>query len=181
MDLSSRALSVCWCPWCVSGRCAGYARGFGAWRTPPRGWWASPTLQTAAGGPTCAFPFGPCLCASRPGSGSCCMLGSGARLMTCGNSHYNLAVHPPALLPTRCVNIISRHCAAVISWFAAFCFGLVCHSCLLPRHLACRAGFDLGLMSRSCQYCVPDVHACLHSMAPPSVQNGHAAPSATRH
>ena len=42
------------------------------------------------------------------------MLGSGARPMTCGNSHYNLAVHPPALLPTRCVNIISRHCAAVI-------------------------------------------------------------------
>ena len=75
------------------------------------------------------------------------MLGSGARLMTCGNSHYNLAVHPPALLPTRCVNIISRHCAAIISWFAAFCFGLVRHSCLLPRYLACRAGFDLGLMS----------------------------------
>ena len=160
LDLSSRALSVYWCPWCVSGRCAGYARGFEAWRTPPRGWWASPALQTAAGPPTCAFPFGPCLCASRPGSGSCCMLGSGARLMTCGNSHYNLAVHPPALLPTRCVNIISRHCAAVISWFAAFCFGLVCHSCLLPRYLACRTGFDLGLMSllpvlRACCACLP--------------------------
>ncbi len=62
------------------------------------------------------------------------MLGAGARLVTCGNSIYNLAVHPPALLPTRCVNIISRHCAAVISWFAVFCFSLVCHSCFLPQY-----------------------------------------------
>ena len=34
---------------------------------PPRGWWAAPTLQTAAGAPNFAFPFGPCLCALRPG------------------------------------------------------------------------------------------------------------------
>ena len=141
-------------------------------------------IASGRGAPTCAFPFGPCLCASRPGSGSCCMLGSGARLVTCGTSNYNLAVHPPALLPMRCVNIISRHCAAVLSWFAAFCFGLICHSCFLPRYLACRAGFDLGLhdvalASTACLLCMP---ACIAwSMAPPSVQNGPAAPSATRH
>ena len=78
----------------------------------------------------------------------------------------------------------------------------------LPQCLACRAGFDLGLMPLlpRTQYCVPAVHACLHtiyvigiyvawhvapihvrSMAPtytyhpPSVQNGPAAPNATRH
>ena len=139
-------------------------------------------IANGRGGPTCAFPFGPCLCASRPGSGSCCMLGSGARPVTCGNSNYILAVHPPALLPTRCVNI-SRHCAAVISWFAAFCFGLVCHSCFLPRNLACRAGFDLDLMSllpvlRACCACLLTYVAWHH---PRSVQDGPAAPSATRH
>ena len=163
-----------WCPWCVSSRCAGYARGFEAWLTPPRGWWASPTLQTAAGAPTCAFPFGPCLCASRPGNGSCCMLGSGARLVTCGTSNYNLAVHPSALLPMRCVNIISRHFAAVFSSFAAFCFGLVymplvCHSCFLPRYLACRAGFDMGLRdvalaSTACLLCMPACIAWHHPL-----------------
>ena len=111
------------------------------------------------------------------------MLGSGARLATCGTSNYNLAVHPPALLPMSCVDIISRHCAAVLSWFAAFCFGLVCHSCFLPRYLACRAGFDLGVrhVALASTACLAAVHACLHSMAPPSVQNGPAAPSATRH
>ena len=96
------------------------------------------------------------------------MLGSGARLVTCGNSNYNLAVrastHLLYLLPTRCVNIISRHCAAVISWFAAFCFGLVCHSCFMPQYLACRAGFDLGLLPllpvvrTACLLCMP---ACI--------------------
>ena len=91
------------------------------------------------------------------------MLGSGARLVTCGTSSYNLAVHPLALLPIRCVNnIISRHYAAVFSWFAAFCFGLVCHSCVLPTtvpNLVCRAGFDLGLRdvalaSTACLLCM---------------------------
>ena len=168
LDLSSRASSVYWCPWCVNSRCAGYARGFEAWLTPPRDWWASPTLQTAAGAPTCAFSFGPCLCASRPGSGSCCMLGSEARLVTCGTSNYNLAVHLPALLPMRSVNIISRHCAAVLSWFAAF--GLVCQSCFLPRYLACRAGFDLGLRdvalasSTACLLCMPACIAWHHPL-----------------
>ena len=94
------------------------------------------------------------------------MLGPGARLVTCGNSNHNFAVHPPALLPTRCDDIISWHCAAVISWFAAFCFGLVCHSCFLPRYLACRAGFDLGLMSllpvlRVCVLCMPACTVCM--------------------
>ena len=92
------------------------------------------------------------------------MLGCGARLVTCGKSNYILALHPPALLPFQrgvSTNIISRHCAALISWFAAFCFGLVCHSCFLPRYLACRAGFVLGLMlllpvlrARACCACL---------------------------
>ena len=158
MDFSSRALSVYWCPWCVSGRCAGYARGFEAWRTPPRGWWASPTLQTAAGAPTCAFPFGPCFCASRPGS--CCMLGSGARLMTCGNSHYNLAVHPPA------TNEVCQY------YQSALCGSnfLVCCVLLWPRMPQLLAttvfglqgrfwsGFDVALASTACLMCMP---ACI--------------------
>ncbi len=90
-------------------------------------------------------------------------------------------VHPPALLPTRSVNIVSRHCAAAISCFAAASC-LISHSCFLPQYVACRAGFDLGLMPlllilRACCACLL---AC-HGMAPPSVQNGPAAPSAPRH
>ena len=65
------------------------------------------------------------------------MLGSGARLMTCGNSHYNLAVHPPALLPTRCVNIISRHCNF-----------LVCCVLLWPRMPQLLATTVFGLQGR---------------------------------
>ncbi len=81
------------------------------------------------------------------------------------------------------INIISRHCVAVISWFAVFCFSLVCHSCFLPQYsirLACRAGFHLGLMPL-----LPVLRACLAACIawhhPLYVQYGPAAPSATRH
>ena len=39
------------------------------------------------------FPFGPChYCAPRPGSGSSCMPGSGARLVTCGTSNITISL-----------------------------------------------------------------------------------------
>ena len=63
--------------------------------------------------------------------------------------------------------MISHQCAAVISWFPAFCFGLVCHSCFLPRYLACRAGFDLGLAalaSIACLLCMPACIAWHHPL-----------------
>ena len=98
-------------------------RGFEAWLTPPRGWWASPTLQTAAGAPTCAFPFGPCLCALRPSSGSCCMLGSGARLVPCDK------------LQSRCASTCSATNEVCQYYQSALCGSnfLVCCVLLWPR------------------------------------------------
>ena len=172
MDLSSRASSVYWCPWCVSSRCAGYARGLRPGSPHPVAGGHHPHCKRPRGAPPAHFPSDAAFVPRSPVMGAvACMLGSGARLVPCGTSIYNLAVHPPALLPARCVNIMSRHCTAVISWFTASCFGLVCQSCFLPRYLACRAAFDLGsMLPYSCQYCVPArcaCLACLHSMAPP--------------
>ena len=94
-----------------------------AWLIPPRGLWASPTLQTAA---SCAFPFGPCLYASRPGSGDFCMLGSGARLVTCGNLNYNLS---------RCASTCSATNEVCQYYPSALCGSnfLVCCVLLWPR------------------------------------------------
>ena len=85
---------------------------------PPTPWLVGITrIGNGRGGPTCAFHFGPCLHASRSGNGSCCMLGSDARLVTCGNSNKVQSCYASTCSATneRGVNIISRHCAAVIS------------------------------------------------------------------
>lgn len=79
-----------------------------------------------------------------------CMPGSDARLWDYGNPNFELAVHPPALPQTRCVDIISWHCAAVTPWFA-LCFALAsCRPQLLPlQHRACRTGTTF-CTERSC-------------------------------
>ena len=67
------------------------------------------------------------------------MLGSGARLMTCGNSHYNLAVHPPALLPKVCQYYQSALCGSNF---------LVCCVLLWPRMPQLLATTVFGLQGR---------------------------------
>ena len=105
MDLNSRASSLYWCPWCVSDRCAGYARGFALMRPgppPPRSCAGGhhPHCNRPRGPPPAHFPSDPAFACARvpPGlvvGAVCCMLGCGARLVMCGNSIYNLAaVHP---------------------------------------------------------------------------------------
>ena len=56
---TSRASSVYWCPWCVSGRCAVYARGFEACPTPPRAGGHHPHCKRPRGPPSAHFPSDP--------------------------------------------------------------------------------------------------------------------------
>ena len=51
-----------WCPWCVSSRCAGYARGFEACLAPPTPWLVGITHianERPRGAPPAHFPSDP--------------------------------------------------------------------------------------------------------------------------
>ncbi len=52
------------------------------------------------------------------------------------------------------------------------------YSCFPSQYVVCRNNFDLGLMPLLPELrAYGNVHACLHCMAPPAVQNGPAASS----
>ncbi len=121
--------------------------------------------------------FGPCLCASRPGSGCCCMLGSGARQ---ASDVRQLKLQSCCASTCSATNEVCQYYQSALcgSLYVLLCFVLAsyataafCHNIWLagPVLIWADAALIILIVLRACSACVQCMPACIAWHHPRSV------------